>query len=69
MFKNSVLNLEKLQKKLVETNRQNILLEEFIKKSHINKETGANDQSKFETIPEVIENKIVGAIRKNHKAK
>ena len=58
IIKEKELHVEDLQKELVETNRKNRLLEEFIEKSLLNQETCTNDTTK------VLENEIAVDIRK-----
>ena len=64
IIKKEELYIGKLKKRLVETNRKNRLLEEFIEKSLVNQEKDANDKSKDENISKVLEDEITGNIGK-----
>ena len=63
-LKESKLYLEKLNEELIETNRINILLQEFLEKSHANQDKYENDQFKVETISEIVGNNATDDIGK-----
>ena len=64
IIKKEELYIGRLKNMLVETNRKNRLLEEFIEKSLVNQEKDANDKSKDENISKVLEDEITGNIGK-----